>query len=332
MIAQLNGPYVRMRPWKALTRLASFGLFEGRALLQPGRFVNPLVFGLYGLARRLPQLRAVERPLFLIGMGRSGTTILGVVLSFHRDVGFLNEPKALWHAVHGREDVIGSFGDGPARYRLEAADATAEAIRDAHRIAGFYLAATRTSRLMDKTEATFRVPFLRRIFPDAQFLFLVRNGWDVCHSVARWSAEHGAGRGDRRVDWWGRGSRKWRLLVEQVAAGDEAFRSRHRELLGIDRDLDRAAVEWTLTMREGLARLEERDVPVLRVDFERLAGSPETVLPEVARFAGLAHDPRWLAYGRRVLRPVAARSTFAPHPAVEGPFLDTLARLGYPTG
>jgi len=332
MIAQLNRPYVVMRPWKAVTRLASYGLFEGRALLQPGRFVNPLVFGLYALARRLPRLRAVERPLFFIGTGRSGSTILGLVLSFHRDVGFLNEPKALWHALLPDEDVIGSFGSGPARYRLDERHASPEVIEGAHRIAGFYLAATGARRLLDKTEATFRVPLLRRVFPDARFLLLVRNGWDVCRSIDAWSRAHGMTDGDERVDWWGRNDRKWRLLVDQVAAESPAFAGRLDELRGMTSQLDRAAVEWTLAMREGLAWRERLPEAVTTVRFETLCAEPEAELRRLARECGLREDGRFIDYGKRVLRPLPARAAFEPHPAVARAFRETLRALGYPDG
>ena len=99
MPAQIDRRYVRASPFKACGRLVSWSLFEGRPLTTRGRWINPLVFALYGIQRRLPQLHRVERPIFIVGTGRSGTTVLGTVLSLHRELGFLNEPKALWHAV-----------------------------------------------------------------------------------------------------------------------------------------------------------------------------------------------------------------------------------------
>src|SRR5690606_40375856 len=49
---------------------------EGRPLTTRGRWINPLVFGLYRMAQRLPLGRPVREPAFILGMGRSGTTIL----------------------------------------------------------------------------------------------------------------------------------------------------------------------------------------------------------------------------------------------------------------
>ncbi len=177
MIAQLDPLYIQMRPWKLWSRLVSYCLFEGRPLTTRGRWVNPLVFSLFAIEKRLPQIKRVEKPVFILGTGRSGTTILGMVLSMHREVGFLNEPKALWHAIHPGEDLIGSYALGAANYRLAADEATPKRILYAHRLFGAYLATSLARRVVDKyPELIFRVPFVKAIFPDAKFLFLVRNG------------------------------------------------------------------------------------------------------------------------------------------------------------
>ena len=90
MIAQLESLYIRSRPWKLWSRLISYGLFEGRPLTTRGQWINPLVFAHFAVEKHLPRLRRVEKPVFILGTGRSGTTILGIVLSMHREVGFLN--------------------------------------------------------------------------------------------------------------------------------------------------------------------------------------------------------------------------------------------------
>ena len=46
MIAQINPNYIKTRPMKALTRLMSYALFEGRPVTTKGRWINPLVLSL----------------------------------------------------------------------------------------------------------------------------------------------------------------------------------------------------------------------------------------------------------------------------------------------
>ena len=208
MVAQLDSLYVKSRPTKAFSRLIGYLLFEGRPLTTRGRWINPIVAAHLALEKRLPQLKSVRQPVFIVGTGRSGTTILGTILSMHRDVAFLNEPKALWHSVIAADDLIGSYSTGRARYRLGAEIVTDRIRTQAHKLYGAYLACSLSRRIVDKyPEMIFRVPFLKSIFPDAKFIFLTRHGWDTCHSIENWSLRHGSREDGMTQDWWGRGQK-----------------------------------------------------------------------------------------------------------------------------
>jgi len=319
------------RPIKALTRMLSYSLFEGRPLTTKGQWINPLVFSLFGLAKRLPALRKVVKPIFIIGTGRSGTTILGMVLSMHRHLGYLNEPKALWHAIHPQEDLIGSYTRGPARYRLTAEDADGEAIQTARRLFGAYLFASLSRRVVDKyPELIFRIPFVRAIFPDAKFLLLVRNGWDTCVSIERWSQGLGVDVGRERHDWWGANNRKWKLIVNQLVQTDEYFSSLSEEIESVSNHTDMAAVEWIISMREGLKAMEDFPNEVYLIRYEHLATRPVETLKKVLEFCELDDDRVFFDYARKILNPVPHREPFALHPAIEPLFLETMKTLSYP--
>ena len=81
--------------------------------------------------------------------------------------------------------------------------------------------------------------------------FSSRNGWDTCHSIATWSERLGVQVNGEKHDWWGVNDRKWTLLVEQLIKTDPAFSEIADEIKNFERHLDRAAVEWIVTMREG---------------------------------------------------------------------------------
>ncbi len=102
MIAQIDREYLSYGFARTARRLASYGLYEGRPLTTKGRFINPLVFTWLNILAALPGEPVVRQPIFITGLGRSGTTILGILLSVHREVGYLNEPKALWHVIDPR--------------------------------------------------------------------------------------------------------------------------------------------------------------------------------------------------------------------------------------
>lgn len=322
--------YLRTRPWKLWSRLLSYGLFEGRPLTTKGRWINPLVFVLFSLAIRLPALRKVREPVFILGTGRSGTTVLGIVLSMHREVGFLNEPKALWHAVHPGEDLIGSYTRDVARYRMGAEDATDLRREWIHRIYGAYLAATLSDRVVDKyPELIFRVSFVRALFPDAKFLFLVRNGWDTCHSIEGWSRRLGTKVSGEVHDWWGANNRKWELLVSQVAAEDPAFRNVIDEVKNLSRHTDRAALEWILTMKEGLKLVKELPDCVLMVKYEDMVLHPEGVMKKIIEFCHLSYDRNFFDYACKTLSPAKERQPFEMHPVLFSEFNKTMQDLGY---
>lgn len=331
MIAQLDLDYARRRPWKAVTRLVSYGGFEGRPVTTRGRWINPLVLGWLRTAKQLPIERPEDPPVYIVGTGRSGTTILGKILSLHPRVGFLNEPKAMWHVICPREDVIGNYTQGEASYRLGEEDATEEAAETAHRLYGVYTKVVGVATVLDKyPEMVFRVPFVQHLFPDARFLFLVRDGWDTIRSIDRWSDRLGLESPEGAThDWWGVDDRKWRLLVRDVVSDDPGFGDGPDAFAEIDRHLDRAAVEWVVTMREGSEWLERLPEAMHLVRYERLVRNPVSSLAEILDFCHLKRDAKVIDYGREVLRPTEHRETADLHPRVEPAFSEMMVRMGY---
>lgn len=331
MIAQIDPLYIKTRPMKVLTRLMSYAFFEGRPVTTKGRWINPLVFSiLKTVATNNNRYKPVEKPIFILGTGRSGTTILGIVLSMHRDIGYLNEPKAMWHLIHPYEDVIGNYSQADAKYRLTAEDATDEMHRRASQMFGAYLTATRSQRLVDKyPELIFRVGFVRALFPDARFIFLVRNGWDTCHSIATWSERLGVQINGKRHDWWGVDDRKWRLLVEQLVKTDPVLSEVTDEIKHFERHLDRAAVEWLVTMREGIRLMQASSDCIHLLRFEDLTLEPDKTLAELCDFCELPADDTFHEYARQTLHPVPAKNPFNVHPKIVPVFRDTMEKLGY---
>lgn len=336
MIAQLDPLYLRKRPVQAAKRIAACLLFEGRALLQSWRWVNPLVRVVHALSKAVPSPVAVRSPIYIMGTGRSGTTILGTVLSYHRQTGYLNEPKLMWHAANPNEDVIGSFTDAPASVWLTADDATPAVSRKFRRLYGWFLAATLSKRIVDKNaELPFRIEYLRAMFPDARFLLLVRNGYDTCTSIERWSQTHGqsaaADHQTPATDWWGKDSRKWHLLLDQVAAGEPELAGKIDQLRTLTADTDRAALEWALVMHQGMKLADAMPECVHVVRYEQLTAQPKQTLEAIRAFCDLSPDTGWLNYAQAVLQPNTPKPALDLHPAVGQIFHATMAQLGYDT-
>jgi hypothetical protein len=300
MVAQLDRTFLRIAPGRAASRLVGYSLFEGRPATTRGRWWNPVVFGNLRLAARRADTR-VDRPVFIVGMGRSGTTLLGRILAAHPSVGFLNEPKALWHVIRDDEDIIGSYDAQRAgRLYLGAADADENVRRRGRALFAWYLRASRSQRVLDKyPELVFRHSFVRAIFPDARFIIAVRSPWSTLKSVVGWSNSYA----DGSADWWGVRDQKWDVLWRQgvleragncdLAALDLANEGDHHT---------RAALEWVIAMREAVS-LASVDRRACVVRYEDLLQNPREVVGRTLSFCELATSPRTESYASTIVSP-----------------------------
>lgn len=331
MIAQIDKRYTKSSWSRVYTRFLSYFLFEGRPLTTRGRWINGIVFLLFKVWMFLPRLKKVKQPVFIIGTGRSGTTVLGIILSMHKDVGFLNEPKAIWHAAYGKEDIIGSYSTSDASYQLTAENATKpEVATKLHKIFGAYLFFGGNKQLVDKyPELIFRIPFVLKLFPDAKFLFLVRNGWDTIQSIKHWSERLGSGLEHEVHDWWGRNDRKWDLLVEQVLKTDPDLGYLY-DLIQKEQDhINRAALEWLLTMKKGLEVQNKYPAQVYTINYETLTENPDQVLKRLLKILNLQSDSRFMAYSKWKLQEREPKGEVSLNPELEKPFAEMMKRLGY---
>ena len=331
MIAQLDTEQIRLRPGRAAARLLSHVLLQGRPLTTRARWLNHIILQQFSLIKRLPQLRLVHKPIFIIGTGRSGTTILGKLLSLHPEIVFLNEPKAIWYTVHFLDDLIGNYSRGEARYRLDENMVSSQIIQVIHRLYGYCLFLTRSHRILDKyPEMIFRVPFLQAVFPDARFLFLVRNGWDTCRSIESWSRTKGiVDIQQEKQDWWGADRRKWHLLLRDVVATNAALSPYYDDITAFTHQEDMAAVEWIVTMQEGIKLVESRPQQVRQIHYEQLLQEPKYILAEILAFCDLAEDDKLFRYAQRTLKQRPAKPAFELHATIKETFLETMATLGY---
>jgi hypothetical protein len=217
----------------------------------------------------------LDRPIFLVGHARAGSTALAAILNAHPDVGpkpptgvledgeFVSslldyeahlcyadqlEQKRIWFSHCGGEDVFTHMGKELVR------DESFVASLDRDRLVSELTAEFRQRRFLSKAPTnTFRLRLLAALFPDAKFVVLYRTGEEV---VASWGKRpygfgHPANWGEMRTDRLGyfRGinvfSRKWRETIDYAESCRGAvpmLRMTYRQLVENPRDtLDRLA-------------------------------------------------------------------------------------------
>jgi hypothetical protein len=114
-----------------------------------------------------------------------------------------------------------------------------------------------------------RIPVLADVFPEARFVFLVRDGRAVAASLSRvdwWP--------DSYVWWYGGSPRRW--AADDRDPWEICARNWVEELQQIESGLDGVPV-----------------TQVLRLSYEELVAAPAATLQRVGGFVGLADEPAW---------------------------------------
>jgi Sulfotransferase family len=183
----------------------------------------------------------IDRPIFIIGPHRSGTTLVYETLARHPDVGFFNrynKKMPAWpRAAHLLTRLLGADGDKPLesqpvwdRFRtgdsdlLTAEDATPEVIAWHRALVERVLGLRGRTRFLAKyPRLSLRLPWLDTIFPDAIFLHVTRDWRAVVNSTLNRKAK----RTDRGGGWFGVRIPGWRDMgdVPHEEAAARQFRA-----------------------------------------------------------------------------------------------------------
>lgn len=209
-------------------------------------------------------MSASKGPLFVMGVWRSGTSLLYSLLNQHPDIALLYEGDLplFWPLFLGRRR------DWPSRWNFwnsaldrhqltdtsgqlgEAAD-----IRVATELACRAYASGKQASIWGDKSPTYsgRGDRLARLFPEARFLFIWRDPADICSSIAR------AGRSER---WF----RRTGMLNRALFACES-----------VKKDYD-------LLARNGVA--------IHQLTYQELVGNTAAAMRGICEFLGVSYDPR----------------------------------------
>jgi hypothetical protein len=246
----------------------------------------------------------LERPIFVIGAPRSGTTLAVDLFATHPDVANWSEAGRIW-------DPSG-YDDPEAEHAWPAALATAARRARLHGWFEWYRQSQGRARFVNKhPRNSLRIPFLRAAFPDAQYIHVIRDGRAVVSSILEEIRRH-----ERR---------------RRRPMGGFAKPAGWRELLRDD-PAEQAALQWQAIVRTARADGAALGGALLEVRYERLCAEPRETYRTLFSFAGLRTDEAALAAIPQRLEESAGwrkRLTRAELAVIERAAGPMLAELGY---
>lgn len=268
--------------------------------------------------RSFPPAR-IAQPVFIIGCGRSGTTILGNLLSQHHGVTYLNERRDLWLA-DPRTDIWSEKAKGRGgRLALNAEDVDSY---HARKLLAAFAAEIRHlggGRMVEKLPInSFRVGYIASVFLEARFIHLLRNGLEVAASIAGVA---------QAFTWYGHDDYKWHLLADYA-------RSEGLESLVDQTEHDvrlRGLLEWRLSVvaaQTSLAQLSPERIFTLK--YRELMAAPLDACARLEAFIGLEADQKMYEFAEMELKRRSPELVNVPLSGLEDAIAgELLASLGY---
>ncbi|MEE9235322.1 MAG: sulfotransferase [Candidatus Acidoferrales bacterium] len=250
------------REWPGKRILQKLVPFQWRAV--GARFLLyeiPFHFWRYTAGRKA----RLERPIFMIGCPRSGTTLSAKLFSFHPDVASWSEAGEIWDPRHHRNPE--------ADHYWTAAEVTPRDAARLHARFEYHRRFWRKERFFNKNpRSSVRLDYIRAIFSDAVFLHVVRDGRAVVASMQE----------------FGRRGRRRSVAFPFVRPAG------WRELIRDDK-VEQQALQWRAIVSYILDKRRELGSRYHEIRYEDLCEEPRRVLGAAYRFAGLRADEATLA-------------------------------------
>ena len=167
-LERCNALMERLNPYRAAMEEATVDALTG---LQPP-----------GHAIASDALPAGPTPIFIVGMPRSGTTLLDRILSSHSQVASAGEIVDFWRQLHWVADVIPTSGESLQRVAQRTADIDFAQLGQRYLKQTQWMAGGRPF-YVDKLPGNIQlVAFIRRALPHAPILHMTRDPMDTCFS------------------------------------------------------------------------------------------------------------------------------------------------------
>jgi CelD/BcsL family acetyltransferase involved in cellulose biosynthesis len=250
---------------------------------------------------RLKSVLDVRAPIFIIGCGRSGTSLLGKLFATHPVVSYFDEPYDRWAAMDPETDFLQLYSRGEHHCLLDASSVTATARRRYKRL----MSASAGLTMVEKSSINaLRIGYLDALAPEARFVHIVRDGVDVAHSIERIAAV------TRRLTfrpalnkWWGVDNVKWTTLSRDGRAGGYY----PDEVRLLRTDAQRGAYEWLLSLREVGAWRACLGSRFCELRYQDLIDNPRETLRAVMDSVHMPCPDGWVEQAAALVEPASRR-------------------------
>jgi hypothetical protein len=252
-------------------------------------------------------VQGVSKPVFILGCGRSGTTIFGTALSKHKSITYLNEPRHLWFAAYPETDIwTARAAKRQGKLALTAEDANQQKSDKLRRLFRFETILANRPLLVEKLPInSFRLSFIEEVFPDARFIHIHRNAMEVARSIAT-QCDSGL--------WFASHVYKWNELVRYAQARGEtstlpALCSNYFQM---------GLLEWRLSTEAIVTFLRNlAGERYFEISYEQLIQDPVSILEQVFAFLQIGYDTNPMEFVRHeIIRP-SGKITWPPVSAQE---------------
>lgn len=218
-------------------------------------------------------------PIFILGVPRSGTTLLRTILDSHPAIAC--GPETPWLGgpqARSVRELTRSLREDPLGYTANfGGDGTVVAAgmrKLVDHLLGDYARRRGKARWAEKTpDNVLCVEFLLSLFPDGRFVYLTRDGMDVAVSTSVVPPER-------------RGISEWHEKNLSLGSGLAVANSPLTALLRWR--------HWNRMVERALSARRH-----FRLSYERLVSEPEPTLRELMEFVGEPYDPGMLEYAGR---------------------------------
>lgn len=233
----------------------------------------------------------ILKPVFIIGCGRSGTTLLGELLSKHPDVLFLNEPRELWFSAYPETDIWSKNAE-VHNGRLYLNESDEISYKSAKLRSLFYNELVRKKKklLIEKTPINcFRLALIDRIFKNAKYIHIFRNGIDVAKSIELRC---------RVGKWYGINNYKWKQ-IENYAALNKSTKENIEKCDGF---FEKGLLEWRLCTESAVNFLYQTPKNrFIEISYKKLKQQPDYSARRVLSFLNLKPNPSIIKFAKNTI-------------------------------